>query len=632
MRSLSSGKFINLAAHSLSLFIEKEVMKLYFSGIRSEAISKKDIGAFYGVNRTNRINDYQLSDCKNMDCDAFPYFATRRKREVFYDENKMSAICHDTDIENEYAVTGITEDGNFVYRGNRIYCAGELAGNDYVCEYLGDYVCFPKQQVIASSQAYNYDAPVREVYSFRQKTEASVYFKCHIRESQSCGYFFVSGAKGEFRSNCSEWGTILKSAVANGKLMDGMCFVPVFRSCHNVAEVKTTALPCPESMFMRVDYVEADGFSFTCYDAYGNEFDYTGWLTANKEYYSGSNFPLSVTFEDSFVRLELGVSTAAYISATELQLDYVSAPMLWGVPYGGRLFACDVFGVDIFYTSGSGAADEKYDFTPGTSLGGAGFVSCADHGRWTALIPFGGALYAFKRDGMYRIYSSDGLNFYMDKVCDVGALSARSVCVVSDVMYFLSENGFYKFTGSYPALLPANLSRRYTDGVLGGVDNKLYASVVSDEGCEFVVYDARVDAYGVHDDFNALNFVTYGGELYALSNSGEVYHFSDCRESVEFELLTRKFFLGFEKKAINAIRLYFDFSGEENEKIEVFVSYDGGEWEPCFKPITSGKLKYVPIKFKKCDELCVKIKGNGIFTLKGMTISFYSGGDIKQNR
>ena len=605
---------------------------MYFSGVKSQSINQKDIGAFYGVNRTNRINDYQVSDCKNMDCESFPYFATRRGRKLFYDENKMAAICHDTDIENEYKVTGVTKSGNFVYRGDLINCAGELSGNDYVCEYLGDYVCFPNQQVVTSFQIYNEDEPVRDVYSFRQKTEAAVYFDCHIIRSQTCGFVWITGSKGTFTANCSEWITMMSSFKSHGALSVGRCFVPVFRSCHDVAKVITNALPYPKNMFMRIDCVEDDKFSFTCYDMRGREFDYGKWLTDNKKNYSGAKFPLMVSFGETSVGLELGVSASTYISATELQLDYVSAPLSLGTSYGGRLFACDVFGVDIFYTSGSGIVGEKYDFTPGTSLGGAGYVSCADHGRWTALIAFGGALYAFKRDGMYRIYSSDGLNFYMDKVCDVGAVSARSVCVVSDVMYFLSENGFYKFTGSYPVQLPVNLSRRYTDGVLGGVDNRLYASVVSDEGRELIVYDARVDAYGVHDDFNALNFVAYGGELYALSDSGEVYCFSDDRESVEFELITRKFFLGFEKKAINALRLYFEFSGEENEKIELFVSYDGGEWEPCFKPITSGRLKYVPIKFKKCDELCVKIKGNGIFTLKGMTLSFYGGGDIKQNK
>lgn len=606
---------------------------MYFSGVKSQSINQKDIGAFYGVNRTNRINDYQLSDCKNMDCESFPYFSTRRNREVFYDENPMSAICLDTDIEDDYKVTGVTRDGNFVYRGKRINCSGQLEGNDHMCEYLGDYVCFPHQQVVTSYQTYNSDETITDIYSFKKKTENAVYFAAHTAFGQTCGLFGVSGAKGWFTANCTEWKAILEKAITGEKLLEGMCFVPVFRSCYSVTQIVTKELPYPEDMFMLINYVNGSGFSFTCYDIYGNEFDYGKWLHDNRESYSGTNFNTGVTFdEERNVQFVLGVDGAAYLSATELQLDCVSAPMFVGASYGGRLFACDVFGVDIFYTSGSGIVGEKYDFTPGTSLGGAGYVSCADHGRWTALVPYGGALYAFKRNGMYKIYTADGLNFYLDKVSDVGAVSQKAVCVVSDVMYFLSENGLYKFTGSYPVQLSTNLGRVYVNGVLGGVDNKLYASLAYSGGRELIVYDARVDAYGVHDDFDARGFVTYGGELYALSREGVVYRFADNKEAVEFELLTRKFFLSFEKKAINALRLYFDFSGCENEKIEVFVSYDGGEWERCFKPITSGKLKYVPIKFKKCDELCVKIKGNGVFTLKGMTMSFYSGGDIKQNK
>ena len=64
-----------------------------FSMLQSSATGNKDIGAFYGVNRTNKINDYQMSDMKNVDCESFPYLATRRERKLFYDGNKMAAIC-----------------------------------------------------------------------------------------------------------------------------------------------------------------------------------------------------------------------------------------------------------------------------------------------------------------------------------------------------------------------------------------------------------------------------------------------------------------------------------------------------------------------------------------------------------
>lgn len=647
-----SGKKMMFSSLSPSVFLERMIF-VRFSKLASSSVGSKDIGAFYGVNRTNKINDYQMSDMKNVDCESFPYLATRRARNIFYNENKMAAICHDTDITNDYKVTGITEDGNFVYRGNFINCEGQLDGNDYLCEYMGDYVTFPKMQVITSQQIA--ERKVGEIYSFfpvqimnslgnpiRQNEfilegeynslKFNVYF-------DGAGGEFVFGFKDGYETIC------IHDEIYSGRISVGKTFSIAFCNGEN-------SFTCPDVVIL-IDSIRVFGYtsyadvtmeeysiedyfnkrlesgsvrvSFKVYDLSGNEFSYENYLRENKDYFSscmGSGLVCNGS-----VRVEIGGSTL------KMRLGECQSVVCMGAAYGGRFFACDVFGVDIFYTSGSGALIEKYYFTPGTSLGGAGAVSCADHGRWTALIAYGGALYAFKKNGMYRIYSSDGLNFYMEKVCDVGAVSREAVCVVSDVMYFLSETGLYRFTGAYPEELADNLGRHYVSGVLGGVDNKLYASLEHSGGCELVVYDASVGAYGVHDGFNAKNFVTYGGKLYGLDSvDGYVYEMSGERSCVEFEIITRKFFLGFEKKAINGLRIYFDFSGQEGEKIEVFVSYDNGEWEPCFKPITSGRLKYVPIKFKKCDELKVKISGKGVFTLKGMTLSLYSGGDIKQNR
>lgn len=608
-----------------------------FSKLRSSSVGSKDIGAFYGLNRTNRINDAQVSECKNMDCEAFPYFATRRHRELFYGdsekgEKRMAVICHDTDIEDDYKVTGITVDGNFVYRGSYIGCGGQLAGNDYICEYLGDYVCFPGKQVVTSFQTYSDEAFIPDVYSFDEEEESSVYFECHTAYTQHCGEFRANGAKGEFTVACDEWGANFDAFIKQGKLSEGMCFVPVLRKSYNNG-TKTQAVERPDGVFLCVDFIQNDAANskmmFTFYDKWGVEFDYGKWLSD-----SGISFPLSVNFDGSNALVSMGTGQVVsggvtYYQVVELQLDYISPPMLMGASFGGRLFACDMFGVDVFYSS----VVDKYDFTPGTSLGDAGSVQCADHGRWTAIIPYGGVLYAFKRNGMYRIYSSDGLNFYMEKVADVGAVGAQAVCVVSDVMFFLSETGFYKFTGSYPAEISDTHGRRYVSGVLGGYDNMLYASVLSSDGVrEMLVYNASIGAYGVHDDFNAKKFLTYGGKLYAHGEDGYVYDVIGEREAVEFSFCTRKFFLSFEKKAVNGIRMYFDFSGGENEELKVSVSYDGGEWEDCVRPITSGKVKYVPIKFKKCDEFMVKVEGRGVFTLKGLTLSLYSGGDVKQNR
>lgn len=634
-----------------------------YKSLESQATYQKDIGAFYGVNRTNKINDYQVSECSNMDCGSFPYFSTRGKRELFSNGEKMAILCSDTDITDEYAVTGVTEDGGFLYREEKVLDSGvPVAGN--VTEFLGDYVLLPSQKIVTVAHSLQDGNIVgtAELNNFSTKTsefsdacsgsvsssQVESYLGnclCVKNDELYCRYF--EDTENSFIAFCGyakAWsvGSFFKLKLFSAKgryktyVNDGKEFY--------VCDI-------PDDVYMVVDEIygyDQNGNKITQseLDSSGSDISDAVHVKFTARRISGELYDISQHFR-AFGDLKNVLSDVDVFRCGLADRDLPSGPdyfndcyirpiekvMTLGASFGGRFFACDNLGVDIYYSSGSMDADEKYNFAPDGSSGGAGFVSCGDPGKWTAMCVYGGALYAFKKNGMYRIYSPDGLSFYMERVADVGALSEKCVCVVSDVMYFLSETGLYKFTGTYPTELPDNYGKKYTDGVLGGVDNKVYCSVKSPEGNELLVYDAEVNAYGVHDKFYSGGFVSYCGRLYALDKEdGFVYEITDERESIDFSFDTRKFFLGFTKKAVNGVRLYFDFSGDEGESFEVLVSYDGGEFERCFAPVANGKLKYIPIKFKKCDEMVLRVAGRGVFTLKGMSLSLYSGGDIKQNR
>lgn len=634
-----------------------------YKSLSSQATYQKDIGTFYGVNRTNRVNDYQMSDCKNMDTVSFPHFSTRGKRELFFEKYKMSAICGDTDIKDTYLVTGVTDSGGFVYRGEKV-CEDGLDTNDNVVEFLGDYVFLPSRRVLNVSAVADaekpYDVKMTSMPSGSEfskgcsgsiasstvnewlgqclcVTKDDIYHK-YYRGTERSFEAFLDFAKnisvGSFFTlkmfaHVGDYGTYVSDEEMNP---DYVCDIPddvymVVREVYGKDDSKDVpqgeiSIACDE-VHIKYEALNING------EPQNISLYFKGFTTKS------DGVPTGVTECDGGV-FECGAADRQLPSGpdyfNQCYIRPIGQVMTMGESFGGRLFACDNLGVDIYYTSGSMDADKKYDFSA-SSTGGGGFISCGDPGKWTALCAYGGALYAFKKNGMYRIYSPEGLAFYMERIADVGTFSDKSVCVVSDVMYFLSETGLYKFTGTYPEELPDNYGRKYTGGVLGGIDDKVYCSVMYADETEMIVYDAKTNTYGVHDAFSSGGFVSYGGRLYSLdADSGYVYELTDIKEPVEFSFDTRKFFLGFDKKAINGVRLYFDFSGGEGEFFEVWVSYDGGEFEKCFAPVTNGKLKYIPVKFKKCDEFVLRVQGCGVFTLKGMSLSMYGGGNIKQNK
>ena len=124
---------------------------MIFPKMQASRVSEKNISEFYGVNRTAKINDFQLSEMKNMDCEAFPFVMTRKSREKIYPletekgtPSPMKLICANDDIFDDYSVTGVTADGAFVYRGEVIESRKlDLSRSESIVLHGGYFVTFP---------------------------------------------------------------------------------------------------------------------------------------------------------------------------------------------------------------------------------------------------------------------------------------------------------------------------------------------------------------------------------------------------------------------------------------------------------------------------------------------------------
>ena len=690
-------------------------MKYYVSG-KKQNPGSKDIGAFYGLNRTGKINDFQLSEMQNLDCEFFPYVGTRRSRTKISGEYNMAVIASDSDVSTDsYAVTGVTTDGDFVYRGELmggIYTsdsgasvpesdsgldidithpdsgvqggAESFGGTMYLTEYNGDYVLFPRQDVITVTNGS------MEVTSFRSTGDAyetdmkdmspGIYERAALVTCNEYGIGSITVNTGHRRkSSCRPVAMEFISMIANGKLSAGKNVV-LSMYYH---EMKHHYVQIPDDVYEEISYVKVysgddsvlyqEGLSeiagvytdvMEIFNSGNEEFRATSFtieigFTAKAS--AGNVVDISEFFWEARHPYETGTATkeenfviGSFVTSanhnwekySNLEISFIENAMMMGEPFGGRLFTVDNQGVTVYYSSAAG----KYDFRQEAVSGGAGFLLCSDPGKWTGMQVYHDSLYLFKRDSMYRISSSDGLSFYMDKIADIGAVSPNGIGIVDDIMYFISSDGIYRFTGSYPQLLPDSLGRQYEGGTLGGCDGKVFCSLRYDDkgdggvirkSCELVVWHPDKKIFSRHDELRVAQFLYAYGRLYALDSFGSVYLMEGEREPVSFQFVTKEYFFGFAKKAVNAVRVYFEYEPCETTDpntgelvpvgLQIEASYDGGEWEKCHKPIKDGRVRYVPVKFKKCDEFRLRITGNGVFDLKGLSFSVYQGGDIRQN-
>ena len=292
-----------------------------------------------------------------------------------------------------------------------------------------------------------------------------------------------------------------------------------------------------------------------------------------------------------------------------------------GAVHQGRVFGADSLGRSVYCSSYS---DFK-DWTITGTADGGGFVNVSSGGRWTALEPFGGYLYAFKADKLYRIAGNTALNYRADLVSDAGCFSQRAVCACGDTLYFAGRGGVYAFSGTEPVLLSDPLDSRYVGGSLGAADGKLWCALEREDGTQDILcYNIKYKAWHRQTGDYPLHFLPYGGRLYAFTASG-----CDALEAAEpgaddaFSLTTRPHFLTFDRKGISEV--WVRVTADADAAAEVSVSYDGGEFLPC-GTVAGKRQARIPVRLRKCDSFRLRLAGTGRVQLDALELTLSSGG------
>ena len=287
-----------------------------------------------------------------------------------------------------------------------------------------------------------------------------------------------------------------------------------------------------------------------------------------------------------------------------------------------RLWGTDTLGTSLYCSNATDFYNWKID---GTAAGG-GYLDVPENTPWTAICEYGGYLYAFKAGRMYKVMGSNSLDYSIIQLCDIGCTNHEAVAVCDSALYFLSRDGVYVFYGSQPVCVSQGLGGEYKWGHFASRGQKLYASLEHLDGTkEFLVYDAAKGLWHKEDDFSVRCFVDYADGLYALGEDKVCYKLDggEAGSDVPFSVTTKKYFYTFDEKAVSSVNLYLDMA--EGSQVTVAVSYDGGEFVECGS-FTNRRLKYIPVRLKKCDEFQLRISGSGFIRLKQMEFVVHGGG------
>lgn len=300
------------------------------------------------------------------------------------------------------------------------------------------------------------------------------------------------------------------------------------------------------------------------------------------------------------------------------EMDYVieCKNRLWGCKYGvvgnqniNEIYACEL---------GNFKHWRNYD---GTAMA-PWAASVGSDGPWTGAINYMGYPTFFKEDRIHRVsVSAIGAHEITETVCDgVQNGSARSLVVINGVLFYKSQKDICIWQGG---VAPTRISEalgdiHYNNAVAGTVGEKYYISMKDDDGqCSLFCFDTKRSLWMKEDDLCVKQFAAVGEELYALTDTKQLWALMGTAGTPEEEIFWHgesgiMYYRYNTKKYVS--RFNFRLQMEKGARMKCFIMYDSsGRWEPCGE-IISDSLRTItlPVRPRRCDHLRIRLEGRGV--------------------
>lgn len=361
-----------------------------------------------------------------------------------------------------------------------------------------------------------------------------------------------------------------------------------------------------------------------------------------------SSFKILERDNDSIVincEISKSLNATGYISVkrslpADMDFMITSQNRLWGCNSENNMIYASRLGDPTNWQAyGDGIASDSY------------WVEVASEGDFSGAVEYSGAVVFFKENAVHRIYGSKPTNYSLSTYLDYGVKkgSEGSVCVVNDILMYLSPLGVCKYVPGNEAVViskDAFGDKKYTKGYASKHKEKYVICLEGDEGSEVMVYDTVCSQWIKEDEEHFDTAVNYRGVMYysyfgsaylALFEEGdgnllEIEAKEDeskelLRENeVEFELLSGDLYASYaEHKYIQKIEVITEV--EEGE-LSVFVSKDFKPFEKIFTKYASLKSGFnIPLYPGRCQSFRIKLCGKGKVYLYDITITTEEGSE-----
>jgi len=543
-----------------------------------------------GVNKIKGSQaDYEMSDCKNMSSDNFPYSSPRKAREKLVDEAGIQRIYKVEDDKIYY--TDIEDYLCYVENGVKSYVVNadneKIQMKNCICtnNYDETTVFYPTMKFLKPD---NTSVNIRYPLVFGEfpdnaekvpnKTDYTYYYGVYSQ------YIFIEDIHSE---NITVTMT-LPEAEEYGYSQD---FSPSLRMYiygadgvekkHINKTAKVTGQINSYTYTIEEQLEEGDYLQFYLYlSATSTDFRLAAWKGVLK-------YALTAVW---YIDSNTEVAT--------LKLDYA-------VVYNNRIVG--VKGSDIRASALGDFTNfwEYVDEAGNPDATGAYATDVGSAGEFTGICAYNNVLLLFKRDIVYEMYGS--MPYTLTELCNTGCIDNDSIASVDGVLYWASPKGIVRYSGGVPQVISTQIGIDTSGKCKAGTDGRKYYVY---DGKKVFVYDTYYQMWHIEDDKNVNMFYNHINDLYGVYDDG-IYKMNSGSESVEWEFETKDYTFG-SKERKNLSKLWLRADMPKNSRLEVYVKQNGGEWvRSAVKTAEKDEMFDFKLRVKKCDSFALKFKGKG---------------------
>jgi hypothetical protein len=313
------------------------------------------------------------------------------------------------------------------------------------------------------------------------------------------------------------------------------------------------------------------------------------------------------------------------VSRTAPELDEIceNGNRLWGYSNTTHEIRSCKLGDPWNWNSYLGISTDSYAATVGSQ------------GDFTGIYNYMGYVHFFKENRVHRLYGTQPSAYQLVELQMRGVKTGcgKSLCVVNELLYYMSRDGIVRYDGSGPVRVsePLGDDEQMTAVVCGCHQNKLYVSAVTPAGSVIYVLDTVYGLWHQEDVLRARAFASTADGDYILDSSGVIWGIDGAESPLEAEdaaeeddiswmavsgdILTETTMT----KRLKKIEIRLEM--ERGAMIDLDVMYNSdGKWLRALSYQTELKKTVVlPLMARKCDHFAIRYSGTGMVVVYAMS-------------